>query len=188
MEVRIAQLEAWRRELLAQAAVDSADDFLDDVVEAIARAILLVKQDRKDARFLRYFSEPPSVIIRMGPVAAVRACDGAAGGGGQGRRARAGTKLAGPVFQTPGTVTQGSEGCAQAANACSHSVDSVSHAKPRPDRDPPYSVLACGACSRTLSTLRGLLSQSLVWQKWGVSIWTWLIPRDKSVASLRGSA
>jgi hypothetical protein len=67
MEVRIAQLEAWRRELLAQAAVDSADDFLDDVVEAIARAILvLVKQDRKDARFLRYFSEPPSVIIRMG--------------------------------------------------------------------------------------------------------------------------
>ena len=29
------------------------------------------------------------------------------------------------------------------------------------------------ACSRTLSTLRGLLGQSLVWQNWRVSIWTW---------------
>ena len=31
------------------------------------------------------------------------------------------------------------------------------------------------ACSRTLSTLRGLLGQSLVWQNWRVSIWMWFM-------------
>lgn len=61
------QRVAWHEEVSAQAAVSAADDQLDDWVHGLAKELLrAVNDDRKSPRFGRYFSEAPSLIIRMG--------------------------------------------------------------------------------------------------------------------------
>lgn len=62
-----SQRAVWRAEILAQAGVDATDDELDVQVTELSQALLLVtKGDRKHPRFVRYFSESPTHIVRLG--------------------------------------------------------------------------------------------------------------------------
>lgn len=64
---RSGQLAAWRAETIAQAGVDDADDDLDDAVADISVEVLHAeKQDRSSARYKRYFSQAPHLIIKQG--------------------------------------------------------------------------------------------------------------------------
>lgn len=65
--LQAGQKAAWRREIVAQAHVDSADDDLDERVESIGRDLLYIeKGNRKSARFRQYFKGPVSAIVRLG--------------------------------------------------------------------------------------------------------------------------
>jgi hypothetical protein len=64
--VRTGQYAAWRAEIVAQAGVDAADDGLDDTVDEISKELLSAAGgDRKSPRYARYFSTPPSLVIRL---------------------------------------------------------------------------------------------------------------------------
>lgn len=66
-ETLLGQRKAWRAEIGAQAAVDAADDALDDNVGALASSLLRVAQeDRGSPRFVRYFPKAPSAVVRLG--------------------------------------------------------------------------------------------------------------------------
>lgn len=61
------QRQVWRVVIQAHARVDAADDGLDDAVGSLGRTLVnVVRGDRKDPRFLRYFKQAPSVLIRRG--------------------------------------------------------------------------------------------------------------------------
>jgi hypothetical protein len=65
-QVRGGQLDAWREEVVAQAAVSAADDRLDDWVHALDLALSnVLAGDTQSPRYRRYFSLAPSAIIRM---------------------------------------------------------------------------------------------------------------------------
>lgn len=65
--VRSGQLDSWRKEVTAQAEVDAMDDQLDDFVHALDLALQsATQQNTQSPRYKRYFSEPPSSIIRLG--------------------------------------------------------------------------------------------------------------------------
>lgn len=62
-----AQRALRRKEIVAQAGVDRADDGLDDGVNETDRALrVVVRDDREDKRYTRYIKRAPSLIIRMG--------------------------------------------------------------------------------------------------------------------------
>lgn len=64
---RQEQRTTWRDEVRAQAAVDAADDALDEDVAAVAKALLdQTRGDRKDPRYRRYFPKAPSDTIALG--------------------------------------------------------------------------------------------------------------------------
>jgi hypothetical protein len=66
-EVRGGQFGTWREEVVAQAAVNAADDALDDWVHELDVALKhLVAGDTESPRYRRYFSAAPSSLIRMG--------------------------------------------------------------------------------------------------------------------------
>lgn len=61
------QKAAWRREIVAQAHVDVADDDLDDGVDKLGLDLLhLEGGNRKSTRFKQYFKSGVSAIVRMG--------------------------------------------------------------------------------------------------------------------------
>ena len=61
------QRAAWRREIVAQAHVDTADDALDDQTESLSRDLLhLEKRNRNARRYKQYFKGAVSVIVRLG--------------------------------------------------------------------------------------------------------------------------
>jgi hypothetical protein len=65
--VRNGQLDSWREEVFAQAAVDTADDALDDCVHDVDVALKhILSGDTTSPRYQRYFPVAPSSIIRMG--------------------------------------------------------------------------------------------------------------------------
>ncbi|MBS2032993.1 MAG: hypothetical protein JST54_34290 [Deltaproteobacteria bacterium] len=65
--LKATQQTSWQAEIRAQAAVDAADDGLDDVVRGFADNLLFaVGNDRTQARFKRYFGDNPSAIIKLG--------------------------------------------------------------------------------------------------------------------------
>ena len=65
--LKASQQTSWRAEIKAQAAVDAADDQLDDVVRGFAGSLLFVLgNDRTQTRFKRYFSDNPTAIIKLG--------------------------------------------------------------------------------------------------------------------------
>jgi hypothetical protein len=64
---RTGQRSARRAEIIAQSAIDAADDRLDDLVAQVAQELLyLCGQNREDPRFKRYFPRPPSLLIKQG--------------------------------------------------------------------------------------------------------------------------
>lgn len=64
---RNGQLDSWREEVFAQAAVDTADDALDDCVHDVDVALKhILSGDTTSPRYRRYFPVSPSLIIRMG--------------------------------------------------------------------------------------------------------------------------
>jgi hypothetical protein len=66
-EVRNGQFGTWREEVVAQAAVNSADDALDDWVHDLDVALKhILAGDTQSPRYRRYFTVAPSSIIRMG--------------------------------------------------------------------------------------------------------------------------
>jgi hypothetical protein len=66
-KIRSGQLAAWRAELQAQAAVDAADDSLEDAVDMMAKDILhAANQDRTHPTYTRYFSRPSNAVLRLG--------------------------------------------------------------------------------------------------------------------------
>ena len=66
-KVRSGQMDGWREELVAQAAIMAADNALDDWVHALDIALAhIVADDTESPRYRRYFSTAPSLIIRMG--------------------------------------------------------------------------------------------------------------------------
>ena len=61
------QRAAWRREIVAQAHVDTSDDALDDQVDTFSRDLLYMeKGDRKSPRYKQYFKSAVSAIVRLG--------------------------------------------------------------------------------------------------------------------------
>ncbi len=66
--VRTGQYAAWRAEVVAQAAVDAADDTLDDAVLGAGKALdAAVDGDHDDPRWTRYFSQAtPKKVASMG--------------------------------------------------------------------------------------------------------------------------
>lgn len=65
--VRNGQNDVWRDEVFAQAAVNAADDALDDCVHDLDLALKhAVSGDTSAPKYRRYFPEAPSSIIRMG--------------------------------------------------------------------------------------------------------------------------
>jgi len=65
--VQAGQRAAWRREIVAQATVDTVDDALDDQVEGLSRELLhLEAGNRKAARYKQYFKNAVSLIVRLG--------------------------------------------------------------------------------------------------------------------------
>ena len=65
--VRSGQRDIWRDEVVAQAAVNAADDALDDCVHDLDVALMhIVSGDTTAPRYRRYFPVAPSSIIRMG--------------------------------------------------------------------------------------------------------------------------
>lgn len=65
--VRNGQLDSWRGEVFAQAAVDTADDALDDWVHDLDVALKhILSGDTTSPRYRRYFPLAPSSLIRMG--------------------------------------------------------------------------------------------------------------------------
>jgi hypothetical protein len=66
-EVRTGQVGAKYEEVAAQAAVTAVNDQLDDLVRGLAKELLrVVDDDIRSPRYLRYFSDAPSAIIRLG--------------------------------------------------------------------------------------------------------------------------
>ena len=66
-EARIGQFGTWREEVVAQAAVKSADDALDDWIHDLDVALKhILAGDTESPRYRRYFAAAPSSIIRMG--------------------------------------------------------------------------------------------------------------------------
>jgi len=64
--VENGQREAWRAEIIAQAAVSAGDDDLDDTTAAIDRSLLHVVGERGAPRYVRYFKKTRSDITRLG--------------------------------------------------------------------------------------------------------------------------
>ena len=64
-EVELGQRNAWRDEVVAQAAVDIVDDELDDSTRELSRQLRFVDGD-KSARVKRYFGRPMSRVIALG--------------------------------------------------------------------------------------------------------------------------
>ena len=65
--VRSRQLDTWRDEVFAQAAVTAADYALDDWVRDLDLALKhIVEGDTESPRYRRYFTTAPSSFIRMG--------------------------------------------------------------------------------------------------------------------------
>lgn len=61
------QRAAWRREIVAQALVDFADEDLDEGVEQLGRDLLhLEAGNRKASRFKQYFKTAVSAVTRLG--------------------------------------------------------------------------------------------------------------------------
>ncbi|MFO0618402.1 MAG: hypothetical protein U0414_37760 [Polyangiaceae bacterium] len=60
------QREAWRAEIIAQAAVSAGADDLDDTTAAIDREFLHVAGERTSPRYVRYFKKTRSDITRLG--------------------------------------------------------------------------------------------------------------------------
>lgn len=65
-DTRVQQLGTWRAELIAQAAVNAADDALDDWVHDLDLTLShILAGATQSPRYRRYFSMAPSMIIRM---------------------------------------------------------------------------------------------------------------------------
>ena len=65
--VAAGQRAAARGELVAQAAVDAADEHLDEAVHELGLALLRIAGgERTSARFRRYFAAAPIDVIRLG--------------------------------------------------------------------------------------------------------------------------
>lgn len=64
--VEDGQREAWRAEIIAQAAVSAGDDDLDDTTAAIDRSLIHVTGERGSPRYVRYFKKTRSDITRLG--------------------------------------------------------------------------------------------------------------------------
>lgn len=110
----------WRAEVLAQAAVDSADDDLDDSVDGLGKELLTtVGHDRKHPRFTRYFSQSPSMVIRKGLQAELEQV--------RGWPASLATEAEAPLQQRghdlEGRITQGDAAIAQRLQAANARAD-----------------------------------------------------------------
>jgi hypothetical protein len=65
--VQADQLEAQRQETIAEAMVDSADDELDDEVDAIALDVAYAcGGDKQSGRYKRYFPDSVSAVTKLG--------------------------------------------------------------------------------------------------------------------------
>ncbi len=66
-QVRGAQVGTWRDEVMAQVAVSTADDLLDDWIRGFGRALTdLVQGNTESLRYKRYFTSAPHTFIHLG--------------------------------------------------------------------------------------------------------------------------
>ncbi len=65
-DVRAGQLDQWRAEIVAQAAVDDADDGLDDLVDDLDNELVHAEKGDRGPRHRHYFKNPRNEVVRLG--------------------------------------------------------------------------------------------------------------------------